>query len=105
SDIREGSAGAGHGGELEFLFGTRPEGQVWDEADQAVADLTADYWVRFARTGDPNGDGAPAWRPLSEDETAYLHIEETPETRATAPLQDEVRARARAASAALWRLE
>lgn len=102
SDEREGSAGTGHGGEMEFLFGTQPEGQVWDEDDRTAAQLTGDYWVRFAKTGDPNGDGAPVWRPFTADDTAYLAIDATPEIRTTTPLEDEVRARALAVSKGLW---
>lgn len=102
SDEREGSAGAAHGGEMEFLFGTQPAGQVWDEADRETSRLMGDYWVRFARTGNPNGDAAPEWRPMTPSDTAYLKIDAAPETLTTTPLEDEVRARALAASTMLW---
>jgi para-nitrobenzyl esterase len=29
--------------------------------DQAVARMAQSYWVNFAKTGDPNGPGLPAW--------------------------------------------
>jgi para-nitrobenzyl esterase len=55
--------GAPHGGEIAFVFGTltaRPGSTVSPE-DQAVSRMAQNYWVNFARTGDPNGAGLPAW--------------------------------------------
>lgn len=56
-------AGAPHGGEIGFVFGTltsRPGSTVSPE-DQAVSRMAQSYWVNFARTGDPNGTGLPPW--------------------------------------------
>ena len=56
-------AGAPHGGEIGYVFGTltaRPGSTLTDE-DQAVSRLAQSYWVNFARTGDPNGEGLPTW--------------------------------------------
>jgi para-nitrobenzyl esterase len=55
--------GAPHGGEIAFVFGTltaRPGSTVSPE-DQAVSRMAQSYWVNFAKTGDPNGAGLPAW--------------------------------------------
>jgi para-nitrobenzyl esterase len=55
--------GAPHGGEIGFVFGTltaRP-GSTISAEDQAVSRMAHSYWVNFARTGDPNGAGLPAW--------------------------------------------
>lgn len=56
-------AGAPHGGEISFVFGTltaRPGSTVSPE-DHAVSRLAQSYWLNFARSGDPNGKGLPAW--------------------------------------------
>ncbi len=55
--------GTPHGGEIGFVFGTlaaRPGSTVSPE-DQAVSRMAQSYWVNFAKTGDPNGAGLPAW--------------------------------------------
>ncbi len=56
-------AGAPHGGEIAFVFGTlaaRPGSTISPE-DQAVSRMAQSYWVNFAKTGDPNGAGLPVW--------------------------------------------
>ncbi len=55
--------GAPHGGEIGFVFGTlaaRP-GATLSPEDQAVSRMAQSYWVNFAKSGDPNGAGLPAW--------------------------------------------
>jgi para-nitrobenzyl esterase len=56
-------AGAPHGGEIAFVFGTltaRP-GSTLSPEDQAVSRTAQSYWVNFAKTGNPNSAGLPAW--------------------------------------------
>jgi para-nitrobenzyl esterase len=55
--------GAPHGGEIAFVFGTlavRP-GSTLSPEDQAVSRMAQSYWINFAKTGDPNAAGLPAW--------------------------------------------
>ncbi len=60
-------AGTPHGGEIAFVFGTlgtggfEPPPPPPTDQDQAVSRMAQSYWVNFARTGDPNGAGLPAW--------------------------------------------
>jgi len=56
-------AGAPHGGEIGYVFGTLAAGRggAPTTEDQAVARMAQGYWVNFARTGDPNGAGLPPW--------------------------------------------
>jgi len=60
-------AGAPHGGEIAFVFGTLgtggfgPPPPAPTPQDQAVSRMAQGYWVNFAKTGDPNGAGLPNW--------------------------------------------
>ena len=58
-------AGTPHGGEIAFVFGTVGAGpgpaSTPSPEDLAVSRMAQRYWVNFARTGDPNGAGLPAW--------------------------------------------
>lgn len=58
--------GAPHGGEIAFVFATLGAGGFGPpippaDQDQAVSRMAQSYWVNFAKTGDPNGAGLPAW--------------------------------------------
>jgi para-nitrobenzyl esterase len=55
--------GAPHGGEIGFVFGTLGGGRGGPPTSQdlAVSRMAQSYWVNFAKTGDPNGSGLPAW--------------------------------------------
>ncbi|MFZ3006127.1 MAG: carboxylesterase/lipase family protein [Phenylobacterium sp.] len=66
SPARRGALGAGHALEMPFVFGTtRIEGQVnFAGAGPDVERLEGeimDAWIAFARTGNPNHPGLPAW--------------------------------------------
>jgi para-nitrobenzyl esterase len=59
-------AGTPHGGEIGFVFGTLGAGGFGPPLpptpeDLKVSRMAQSYWVNFARTGDPNGAGLPAW--------------------------------------------
>jgi para-nitrobenzyl esterase len=46
---------------------------VGDGKDRyAVANAMSQAWVAFARTGNPNHRGIPAWQPFSADERATM---------------------------------
>jgi len=58
------SFGTFHTGEVPYVFGTlEPARRPYTEADRAVSRQLQARWLAFMRTGDPNADGLPDWRP------------------------------------------
>jgi para-nitrobenzyl esterase len=53
--------GAAHGAEISYVFGNFSATMPAGPEDKAVSDAISSYWVNFAKKGDPNGSGLPAW--------------------------------------------
>jgi para-nitrobenzyl esterase len=56
--------GVAHADDIAFVMGSldrEPGLRPVDARDRAASELLGRYWVQFARTGDPNGAGLPAW--------------------------------------------
>ena len=59
-DMADGPDGYGayHSGDLAYAFGnTGLVGINWTDWDHEISRAMSQYWVNFARTGNPNGDG------------------------------------------------
>jgi para-nitrobenzyl esterase len=63
--------GAYHGADVRFLFNLE-FGVPLGAAGRRVADAMRRYWLRFARTGDPNGADLPAWPAYSRPALRHL---------------------------------
>ncbi len=61
-----------HAAEVKYVFDNLGELPLFPDSsdpalaaasadDQRVADMIASYWVNFARSGNPNGEGLPEW--------------------------------------------
>ena len=97
--------GTEHGGELEYLFGNKPVEHRWDAADRRVSQLMGDYWVRFAKTGDPNGPGAPAWPKVRGWPTDHLVFAAKTAAVTSTDLEERVKAATLATVRKLWAMQ
>ena len=55
-----------------------------------MANIMSDYWVNFARTGNPNGEGLPEWQPYTRTNPDYieLNVTATPASNITPEVWD-----------------
>lgn len=53
--------GAFHSAEIPFVFGSHEPILGLSETDKVLTEHIQSYWVNFAKTGNPNGDGLPNW--------------------------------------------
>lgn len=61
--------GADHASEISYVFGNLGGfGGSSGPKDKALSQLMNSYWVNFAKNGDPNGPGLPAWPVFDEKE-------------------------------------
>ncbi|MBU0686867.1 MAG: carboxylesterase family protein [Candidatus Margulisbacteria bacterium] len=69
--------GAYHGIELGYVFGNLEKSEGYDEKDFALSDMIMDYWVTFAKTGNPNGEGRTNWPAYYSASDQYLELGDT----------------------------
>ncbi len=72
----EADHGAPHGVDVPYVFQTlkRDDPQT-TPGDLAIAELMSTCWTNFARHGDPNGEGVPAWPAFTDAsrQVMYFH--------------------------------
>lgn len=67
--------GAFHAAEVTYVFDNlRRTGRRFPSAEFEFADAISRYWVSFAASGDPNGEGLPEWLPYDRDNEPYLEL-------------------------------
>lgn len=71
--------GAGHGAEVGPLF-LQPlwPGATLSQHDIEVTAPLRHYWINFARTGNPDGDNVPDWKPFTRATPWTMELGEVP---------------------------
>lgn len=87
-DAHEGDYyGAAHGAETRYAFQTLDSlkllggpgafGDTIVASDYDYARMLSHYWVQFAKTGNPNGEGLPGWPRRTADDDLLLEFGQT----------------------------
>jgi para-nitrobenzyl esterase len=63
-----------HAAEIAYVFGTFPWPFPWEDTDRKLSDAIISYWVNFAATGNPNGNGLPKWPAYNAAEDQSLEF-------------------------------
>ena len=75
------TSGVFHSSEIEYVFGNldvRPAAP-WKAEDYKLSELMQNYWINFAKTGNPNGAGLPEWPAYdSTHNWPVMHLDVSP---------------------------
>jgi len=66
--------GCYHAAELPYVFHFFPSSKFVEE-DRKLSEATLGYWIRFARNGDPNGEGATQWSTYDQSQEKHLILD------------------------------
>ena len=65
-----------HGAELPYVFDRHDAWLPVETVDRDLTGAVMDYWVQFARTGNPNQPGRPNWPVHSRQDPFVLELGE-----------------------------
>ncbi len=66
--------GAFHAADLAYVLGNFAWPFPWEETDKKLSDAMTSYWVNFAASGDPNGNGLTKWPVYNAGEDQLLEF-------------------------------
>ncbi len=69
--------GSPHGQDVGFVFGhINPNSQEKTPTDADVSETIMNYWTNFAKYGNPNGKGAPAWEAFTNKKPGVMYFQQ-----------------------------
>ena len=68
--------GAAHSDEINYVFGHMgwENNFHYTDEDKKFSEQVMSYWVNFARTGNPNGEGLPEWPEYENDKDSVMYL-------------------------------
>ncbi len=63
-----------HAAEIAYAFANLDPGRGYNETDAKLSDAMHRYWINFATTGNPNGEGLPEWPAFDSATENYLEL-------------------------------
>ena len=74
----EADHGMTHGMDVPYVFQTLdPKDSRLTPGDRAISEAVSTYWTNFAKHGDPNGPGVPAWPEFAEKNRQVMYVHDT----------------------------
>jgi para-nitrobenzyl esterase len=73
-DSPEADHGMAHGPDVLYVFKTLDPKKPYTAGDWAISETVATYWTNFAKRGDPNGPGVPAWPQFEESDRQLMYF-------------------------------
>ena len=66
-----------HTSDVPYFFATLNQlNRPWEAVDRKLSETMSNYWVNFAKTGNPNGKGLPAWKAFDAAQAVTMELGE-----------------------------
>lgn len=82
-DYLEGTSNFGHGSphaqDVSYVFQhINPSNPQTTKSDLEISEVMSNYWINFAKYGNPNGMGLPQWFAFSKESSAVMYFNNKP---------------------------